>query len=190
MEAAVGDDAAGARGKGPGPFPRLLARLIAWLEGSGKLVAALCLAVMFAALLVNVALRYLFGSGIAWAYEIHALLLPWLVAGGVVVASARGRNIAVTLLADALEGRARLALFLAIQLAIVAISVGVLWSGQPILRAARFQTLSTLGIKQIWGYASLVYAFAGMAFIAACDALRALCGADVLDHDPGGASLS
>ena len=172
------------------PFLRIAGGLTFLLDGSGRIIAAACLAVMFVALLVNVVLRYFFGSGIAWAYEIHALLLPWLVGGGIVIAAAQGRNIAVTLLPDMLGGRARQAVMIAIQAAIVVISVSVIWSSQPILKASQFQTLSTLGITQIWGYASLVYAFAAMAVIGLIDILRMLSGVDVMDHDPGHASLS
>jgi TRAP-type C4-dicarboxylate transport system permease small subunit len=172
------------------PFHRWLDGTSALLDWSGRIIAALCLGFMFVALLVNVILRYAFGSGIAWAYEIHALLLPWLVGAGIVIAAARGRNIAISLLPDLLGERPRQALMLAIQLAILVISVNVLWSSQPILKAAQFQNLSTLGIKQIWGYASLVYAFAGMAVIAALDVLRVGAGVDVMDREPGHASLS
>ena len=171
-------------------FLRRIAGISTLLDWSGRIVATACLGFMFVALLVNVTLRYAFGSGIAWAYEIHALLLPWLVAGGIVIAAARGRNIAITLLPDMLNPRALRVVELAIQVAILAISVSVLWSSQPILKASQFQTLSTLGIKQIWGYSSLVYAFGAMGVIAAIDILRVLGGADVIDHDPGHASLS
>jgi TRAP-type C4-dicarboxylate transport system permease small subunit len=172
------------------PFFARFAGVATLLDWSGRIIAASCLGFMFVALLVNVILRYAFGSGIAWAYEIHALLLPWLVGGGIVIAAARHRNIAITLLPDLLSpGKARL-LELAVQAAILVISVSVLWSSQPILKAAQFQTLSTLGIKQIWGYASLVYAFAAMAVIAAIDILRMLGGEGVIDHDPEHASLS
>jgi TRAP-type C4-dicarboxylate transport system permease small subunit len=178
-------------GKGrPRPFLRWARVVISLLEWSGRIIAAATLGFMFVALLVNVVLRYAFGSGIAWAYEIHALLLPWLVAGGIVIAAARGRNIAITILPELLGPAARRVLVLAIQVAILVISVSVLESSWPILKASTFQTLSTLGIKQVWGYASLVYAFAGMAVIAALNILRALAGSDVMDHDPEHASLS
>lgn len=176
---------------------KLKGSLLAWLDGcanilvwSGKIVAVLCLSLMFVALFVNVVLRYAAGSGIAWAYEIHAILLPWLVAGGLVIAAARGRNIAITLLPDALSGRARRVLLLIVELVVLIISIAVLWSSQPILKAAQFQTLSTLGIKQIWGYASLVYAFAGMAAIAFVNILRVLCGAETPGHELEKSSLS
>lgn len=172
------------------PFLGLVRGTTTALDWSGRLIVVAALASMFLALLANVLLRYVFGSGIAWAYEIHALLLPWLTAGGLVVASARGRNIAVSLLANILTGRARLALNLVIHAIIVVIAVSVLWSSQPILKASQFQTLSTLGIKQIWGYSSLVYAFTAMALIAALEIVRTLVGEDVIDHEPEHASLS
>lgn len=172
------------------PFLGPVRGLTNLLDWSGRLIVVACLAAMFVALLVNVVLRYVLGSGIAWAYEIHALLLPWLVAGGLVIASARGRNIAITLTSDLLKGRALLGLNLAIQTTILVIALAVLWSSQPILKASQFQTLSTLGITQVWGYSSLVYAFGAMALIAALDIVRTLAGEDVIDHDPTHASLS
>lgn len=172
------------------PFLRGVAWVPSLLGWSGRIIAASCLAIMFVALLMNVILRYSFGSGISWAYEIHAILLPWLVGGGIVIASARHRHIAITLLPDMLGAKGRRSILLVIQVAIVAISVSVLWSSQPILKASQFQTLSTLGVTQSWGYASLVYGFAGMALIACADIIRVLGGADVMDHDPEHASLS
>ncbi|WP_108660164.1 TRAP transporter small permease [Acuticoccus kandeliae] len=178
-------------GMGPrGPVLRSAGAIVTALDWSGRVIAAACLAFMFVALLVNVILRYMFGSGIAWAYEIHALLLPWLVAGGIVIAAARGRNIAITLLPDMLDAKAQRILLVIIHLAILVIALSVLWTGQPILKASKFQTLSTLGIKQVWGYASLVYAFAAMAVIALVDIVRVLGGALSIDTDPGHASLS
>ncbi|MDP5308459.1 TRAP transporter small permease [Paracoccus spongiarum] len=183
-------DAGGAAGARMPPALRLLGKVTALLDLSGKLIAVSCLAFMFAALLVNVVLRYVMSSGIAWAYEIHAVLLPWLVAGGVVIASARGANIAITLLPGLLGPRAGQALMVVVQLLILAISLSVLISSQPILKASQFQTLSTLGIRQVWGYASLVYAFGGMAIIAAIDVLRTLRGWHGWDMDPAHGSLS
>lgn len=148
--------------------------IIKLLDFSGKLVAVICMWSMFAALLVNVILRYFFGSGIPWAYEIHAILLPWLVSGGIVVASARSQNIAITLLFDMLSVSKRHILEIAIAFIIIVIAVCVLWTSQPILRAAQYQNLTTLGIKQIWGYSGLIYAFSCMAIISFLDLLRLL----------------
>ncbi len=178
-------------GKGrTGSFLAFVRGTVSLLDWSGRLIAGVCLAAMFAALLINVILRYAFGTGISWAYEIHAILLPWLVAGGLVMASAKGRNIAVTLMSDMLSGRARLGINLAIQLAVLVVTLSVLWSSQPILKASQFQTLSTLGIKQVWGYSSIAYAFSAMPVIAALGILRTLAGEDISGLPPEDTSLS
>ena len=164
-------------GGGPtGPLLSLVQGLTRVLDWSGQVIAVICLAAMFVLLFVNVLLRYLLGDGIPWAYEIHAILLPWLVAGGVVIAAARGRNISITLLPDLFGAGWTRAFVLVVSLVIFVICATVLYTGQPTLRAASFQTLATLGIKQVWGYASLIYAFGGMGLIALMDATRAMLG--------------
>lgn len=168
----------GDRKGGADPLPHLVGRATCVLEWSGRIIVAVSLAVMFIALFINVVLRYIFGAGIAWAYEIHAVLLPWLIAGGLVMAAARGRNITITLASDLLSGRARLILSAVVRVCVLAICVSVLWSSQPILKASQFQTLSTLGITQVWGYASLFYAFGAMALVALFDLVRIVAGAD------------
>ena|SRR5690625_4045297 len=158
--------------------------LVSAFDWSGRLIAVTCLAIMFVALLVNVVLRYLLGTGITWAYEIHAILLPWLVAGGIVIATARGRHIAVTLLSSLLKGPALTVLVLIIQSAIFVISISILWSSQPILKASTFQTLATLGVKQVWGYSSLAYAFGAMALIALLEIGQIFAGKQPAEHTP------
>ncbi|QFT93587.1 Tripartite ATP-independent periplasmic transporter, DctQ component [Roseovarius sp. THAF9] len=172
------------------PFPRAVLGVVSAFEWSGKIIAVATLAVMFFALFTNVVLRYAFGSGIPWAYEIHAVLLPWLVAGGIVIAAAQGRNIAIALLPNMLNQRSRLALLLLVNVLVVVISVSVLWSSQPILKASQFQRLSTLGIKQIWGYSSLVYAFGAMSVIGVLHAAQLLIEGAPRQDDPANKSLS
>jgi TRAP-type transport system small permease protein len=155
-----------------------------WLDLTARGIAVAALGVMFALLFMNVVLRYLFTTGIPMAYEIHAVLLPWLVAGGLVVATAQNRNIAVTLLPDMLAPSLRRWIFVAVQAALLVIALAVIWTGQPILRASTVQSLSTLGIKQVWGYASVPYSFACIAIIATCDLLRMVLRDDILENAP------
>jgi len=165
----------GQPGRGrPRPFLWAVTGLITLLEWSGRIIAFSMLAFTFVTLFVNVTLRYAFGSGIAWAYEIHAVSLPWLVAAGIVIATAQARNIAITLLPDLLNDKLRFGMFLAVNVAIAVIALSVLVSSEPILKASTFQTLSTLGIKQVWGYASIVYAFGAMVAISVATLLRVL----------------
>lgn len=159
------------------PAPGPLHRVVAALDLSGRLVCVTTLIVLFVALMANVILRYLFGQGLDWAYEIHAILLPWMIAGGVVIATVYSRNIAITILPDLLPAHGRRMLFITVSVLTLLISVFVVWSAFPIIRAAQFQRISSLGgISQLWGYASLIYGFGGIAVICACDLIAALMG--------------
>lgn len=171
------------------PFLTAAMWMISTLEWSGKIIAFTMLSFTFITLLVNVILRYTTGSGVAWAYEVHALTLPWLVAGGIVIAAARTRNIAISLLPDLLAPGLQRVLMIGVHIIIAVIAVNVLLSSQPILKASKFQTLSTLGVKQVWGYSSLVYAFASMAVIAVISAVHAIFVAPE-KSDPEHSSLS
>lgn len=164
--------------------------VIRWLDLSARLIAVSALCVMFSLLLMNVILRYIFQTGIPMAYEVHAVLLPWLVAGGLVVAAAQNRNIAVTLLPDIVSGAQRRWILISVQVALLIIALCIIWTGQPILRASTFQSLSTLGVKQVWGYASLPFAFACIAVIAVCDLLRLLLRDEAPEHGGSPRSLS
>ena len=171
------------------PFLTAATGVISALEWSGKIIAFVMLSFTFLTLLVNVILRYTTGSGVAWAYEVHALTLPWLVAGGIVIAAARARNIAISLLPDLITSQLQRILMVGVHIIIAVIAVNVLLSSAPILKASQFQTLSTLGIKQVWGYSSLVYAFASMAVIAAISAVHVIFVAPE-KSDPEHSSLS
>ncbi|NVO23350.1 TRAP transporter small permease subunit [Donghicola sp. C2-DW-16] len=190
MNAGIGVNPSEAEGVHQHPFHRIVTQIIRLIAFSGKVIAVATIVFMFFALLANVVLRYAFGSGISWAYEIHALLLPWLVGAGVVIAAARGTNIAITILPDMLAPELRRGLLVVIEVVLVIICVTVLQSSKPILMASKFQTLSTLGIKQYWGYLSLVYAFAGMACISVLEVVRLLTGASVANSDAERRSLS
>lgn len=161
------------------PVLRLADGFLARLAQLHAFGATLCLSVMFVLLATNVLLRYLFASGIAWAYEIHALLLPWVVACGMVLAACEGRHVAIRLLLDRLAPAAARRLAMLVQALVLAASLPVLWASPPVLRAASFQSLSTLGITQVWGYAALVWAFAALALVALVEMLRLALGATV-----------
>ncbi|MEZ5653993.1 MAG: TRAP transporter small permease [Burkholderiaceae bacterium] len=165
-----------ARARADGPVLRWIERVIKAIDVSGALIVGTTLTAMFVGLLINVILRYALGEGITWAYEITRILFPWMVAGGVVMATARGRHVAVTVLSDALPASTARWLTLGIYLLVGAISVAVLTTGQPIMNASRFQRLSETGISQIWGYRSLSYAFVCISVLSALNVLRILIG--------------
>jgi TRAP-type C4-dicarboxylate transport system permease small subunit len=154
------------RSKGPkGPFAHFLLLLSFYYKKISTYFAYTILSFMFVAILVNVILRYVFGSGIDWAYEIHSLLLPWLIASGIVIATAHNRNIIISILPDQLSKTNKKNFLQFVEVLVIIISVVVIYYSPPILRAAQYQSLSTLNIKQFWGYLSLIYAFVGMIVI-------------------------
>jgi TRAP-type C4-dicarboxylate transport system permease small subunit len=143
------------------------------------------LSAMFFALLVNVFLRYMFSMGIPWAYEIHSILFPWLVAGGAVMAAVRGRNIAVTAVVHLLPETARRIVALLVHVIIVIMAVSVIDTSFPIVMASRYSVLAETGIPQIYGYTSLLFGFALIAVISVMDAIRLLLGQHLPDTKPG-----
>jgi TRAP-type C4-dicarboxylate transport system permease small subunit len=154
------------KSKGPkGPLAHLFLLISFYYKKISTWLAYIIISFMFVAILVNVILRYAFGSGIDWAYEIHSILLPWLIACGVVIATAHNRNIIISILPDRLSKKNKKYFLQLVEILIILISFVVIYSSPPILRAAQYQSLSTLDIKQVWGYFSLIYAFVGMIII-------------------------
>lgn len=157
--------------------PPILHGIVAAMEASGRLICVATLVVLFVGLMANVILRYALGRGLDWAYDIHSILLPWLIAGGIVIATVHSRNIAITILPDVLSPAARRALFILVSALTLLISIFVVWSAFPIIKAAQYQRISALGgISQLWGYASLIYGFGGIALLCLCDIVAALMG--------------
>jgi len=167
-----------------------LARLRLGVYWSAVGIFVATVTTLFVALLVNAVLRYLVAKGITWAYEIPAILFPWAVAGAVVVATALGRNIQVALLAALLPSGARRLVGLSVCFVVAAVSLGVVWTSLPTLKASQFMRLAETGIPQIYGMSSLIYAFSMIALIAAIDFVHLLAGAGYADDIAAESSFS
>ena len=163
--------------EGGRPAPPILRGIVSTMEMSGRLICVVTLVVLFIGLMANVVLRYASGRGLDWAYDIHAILLPWMIAGGVVIATVHSRNIAISILPDLMSPAGKRMLFILVSVLTLVISLFVVWSSFPIIKAAQFQRITALGgISQLWGYASLIYSFGGIALICLCDVIAALMG--------------
>lgn len=185
--------APGGAGTGGAPAEVLvgaLERVRGLIYASAVVVFVTTLGALFAALLANVVLRYAFGRGITWAYEIPSILFPWTVAGAIVIATALHRNIQVRVLVVLLPEGVRRLVGLSVYLVVALISAGVLWTSMPLLNAARFMRLSETGIAQIWGVSSLLYAFGAVTLIALVDFIALLAGGGYADSVGAEASLS
>ncbi|KEA62268.1 TRAP-type C4-dicarboxylate transport system, small permease component [Marinobacterium lacunae] len=169
---------------------RLSAHLVSIVNLTGATLVIASLSTMFLSILVNVVLRYVFGSGITWAYELPAILFPWAVAGGLVMATAQGRNIAVDAIIKLLPERLRWVLAILINLFTGSVSVGVVYYSLPIVKASQYSRLAETGISQIYGYSSLLYAFSMIALIALLTLIDYLLGQRVEVSDPSESNFS
>ena len=171
-------------------FLSILLSLKTVINWTGIVIVVFTLSSMFLALFVNVVLRYAFGNGIAWAYEIHNILFPWLVAGGAVMASAKGSNIAVMAFVDFLPVWIRRIVSILVSVFVAALCVSVVYTSIPIVKAAKFSHLAETGISQMFGYWSLLYAFSSIAIISALFAIRYILGEKWEASDPTDKSFS
>lgn len=110
-----------------------------FLEGAVLvLLAALALVVV-----VGVGFRKA-GAALVWYDEVASILLAWLTYYGAALAALRRAHIGVPTLAERLAGRARLAVVLAAEGAIVAFFAAVAWAGWQVVRVLEGTTLVSL----------------------------------------------
>ena len=138
-----------------------------WLAWPDQIVdvlfkAVLCVtsAAMFAILLTNVFLRYLFGTSLEWAAELPELLFPWFVMSGVVLATSHNAHIYIGFIADRTVGAARLALaFLRAGLIIATYAV-LAWIALDLLPIVADERTPVLGVPGSVTYFCLLLGFA------------------------------
>jgi TRAP-type C4-dicarboxylate transport system permease small subunit len=161
----VSEDGAGEGGGRPPPGPSAI------IERGLTALAALALAVLFLAVIGQVALRNLFSVGLSWSDELARFCALALVFLAAPVLALRGSLVAVGLLPESVERRLGRGLpaFSALCTALFgALMVWALW--QFLDRAAFFSTPS-LGLPNWVFYGP---ATAGLALVAAAGAVLAL----------------
>jgi TRAP-type C4-dicarboxylate transport system permease small subunit len=112
------------------------------IDRAQRAIALLChgilyttLVVMFCILSINVALRYLVGTSLAWASEVPELMFPWLIMAGVVLAAQHGSHIAVVILTQKL-GAARRWVLAGGSALVAAMYLGLAWAARQLLSIA------------------------------------------------------
>ena len=171
----MSDDGTAAGGAGLSAAALRLARLleaaIVWVSKSLLVVMTL---VLFGAIFMNVVLRYAFSSGVAGAYELPAILFPWLVISGAVLAAQRGQHIAVDLILRVGPARLRHAVRLLIDLLIAAMALVVVQAGWSMMVNSWGSRLAETGLSEGWGYLALVYGYAAIGLVALISLCRRL----------------
>lgn len=154
-------------------------RLVGLLETAiatlSKALLTVMTLVLFGAIFMNVVLRYAFASGVAGAYELPAILFPWLVISGAVLAAQRGQHIAVDLILRVNHAGLRRAVRLAIDLLIAAMALVVVQAGWSMMLNSWSSRLAETGLSEGWGYMALVYGYAAIGLTALISLCRTLC---------------
>lgn len=110
-------------------------------------------AMIFALVLAQIVCRYVFGSPLVWSEELARMAFMWLGMLAWSLGSRRRSHIAITVVADRLPEFARLALAVAIQIAIVLFCALLVWHGATL--TARNAGLPTVTLP--WLDFALVY---------------------------------
>lgn len=157
-----------------GPMPSLVGWIDRLITRTAIAIIVGTLTVLFLSIFTNVVLRYVFQTGLTWAYELPAILFPWMVIAGAVLAAQKSQHIAVQLVPLMISPRARRILLVVDNLAIVAMCLVVAKAGIPAMNAAADSHLAVTGISEVWGYSSLVYGYVAMALTAVTASWRIL----------------
>ncbi|RBO54000.1 TRAP transporter small permease [Rhodovulum sp. BSW8] len=126
-------------------------------------VVILLFSVMMAAVLVQVAGRYVFNYSIAQASEVATFCQIWLVLLGAGVAMARGQHVAIDMIPARFSrpwARAALVFIALVSAAFLAV---LAWGSQPLIRMGEFQTSPSLRVPMMYMYLCLPV---GAAYIA------------------------
>src|SRR5262245_50688086 len=91
----------------------------AWLHRRAENVAAIMLAVMFAAFVVQVVFRYVLNFPVGWASELSVVLWLWLVLWGASFVVKEDEEIRFDLLVGAVGRRGRIAMGIVVAVALI-----------------------------------------------------------------------
>ena len=100
--------------------------MMAWLRRRAENIAALLLAVMFAAFIVQIVFRYVFNFPVGWAAELTVATWLWLVLFGSAFVLSEKEEIRFDLIYSAVRPRVRIGMAIVSALAIIALGPGAL----------------------------------------------------------------
>ncbi|WP_417221481.1 TRAP transporter small permease [Achromobacter spanius] len=158
------------------PGGSLLARAADWCFKLQTWLMVACLVVMVVLLFGNVALRYLFNSGINASDEVSRLAFVWLIFLGAVIALRDHQHIGVTMLVDRFGPTARRVSHVFCQLLVL----WVLWlmaQGSWVQTVIGMGTvLPVTGMRLAVFNSAALYASVAMGILTVVDIIRVLAG--------------
>ncbi len=162
------------------PIFKVIDRAITWWCHA---VLYVTLAVVFAILSVNVALRYAAGTSLSWASELPELLFPWMIMAGVVLAAQHGSHIAVVMLTQKL-GSARRWVLAAGAVIVVILYTGLAWEAWPVMLIAADERTPIMQVPGSVSVGCLLIGFLLLAVVTLCRIPQIWRG-DALPSEPG-----
>ena len=159
------------------PILQLIDRAI----GAGcRGVLYLTLAVVFAILSANVALRYVAGTSLASASELPELLFPWMIMAGVILAAQNGSHIAIVIVTQKLKASRRWVL-VGGSLVVALLYAGLAITALPLMEIAADERTPILQVPGSVSVGCLVLGFALLSLVTLCRLPQVWAGA-VLPH--------
>ena len=147
---------------------------MAFLQLIDRAIGAACraalyatLAVVFAILAANVALRYVAGTSLASASELPELLFPWMIMAGVVLAAQHGSHIAVVILTQKL-GASRRWVLGAGSLVVAVLYAALAVTAWPLMEIAADERSPILQVPGSVSVGCLVLGFALLSLVTLC----------------------
>ena len=137
-------------------MPALPRSVVAWLQRRAENVAALMLAVMFLAFLVQIVFRYFFNFPVGWASELTVALWLWLVLWGASFVVKEHEEIRFDLLTGAVGRRARIAMGIVVAVALVVLYGMAFKASLDYVTFMKVEKSSYLKVRMDWMYSIFI----------------------------------
>ena len=127
-----------------------------WLRRRAENIAALLLAVMFAAFIIQIVFRYVFNFPVGWAAELTVATWLWLVLFGSAFVLGEQEEIRFDLLYSSVRPRTRIAMAVVSALAIIVLYGASLKASFDYVTFMKVERASYLKIRMDWMYSIFV----------------------------------
>jgi C4-dicarboxylate transporter, DctQ subunit len=127
-----------------------MARALAWLQRRAENVAAMMLAVMFAAFLVQIVFRYVLNFPVGWTSELTVVMWLWLVLWGAAFVVKEREEVRFDLLYGAVGRRGRIAMGIVASVALLVLYTASLKASYAYVTFMKVEKSSYLKIRMDW----------------------------------------
>ncbi len=134
-----------------------MSKLLQYFE---KIISAMAIAALFAMVFlvfINVSLRYLFNSGLAWSEEVARLCFVWVVFFGIILAAKEKSHLTVDIILDILPPKISLILSYIIRFITIFIMIALMIGGVKLMALTYYQSLPASGLSTAYLYLAGVF---------------------------------